>query len=244
MFVSVKGIYFNAVLLFGALAFAGCAPSEAAPKKRFKHKPATSQQTRAAEQLAQLAAPNVAFEGAVPRAAGELVRVFKRPITTGVIEAHEERLPDVVSRDERVALLQAQGWSLWPPNAAPELASALSHAHPGLSDCPFLMAVSDEPDDLFSEPQRTVTCFRTVENVEEALEREAVIRFHLGAALPCLELRSLTVREAASARIRDLKARCRQMGIAVLPKGSATEGSPAVTRRSKRNRTFTRRIHQ
>ncbi len=151
-------------------------------------------------------------------------------------------MADQTTAQERTAALVAQGWRPWPPWPAPELASALADAHPGLKECPYLLAASDEPKDLLVRPDRTVTCFESVAQMEEALEREAVIRFHQGQAVPCVELRSIKIKDLKQARVRALMHRCRAMGIVVEARGTKIERGREVRRRTKRNRAPTKPI--
>ena len=104
--------------------------------------------------------------------------------------------------------------------------------------------MSYEPDKLLSAPERTVTCFQSVQGLDEALEREAVIRFQRGEAIPCLELRSVKVADMKEPRIRDLRQRCRQLGVDFENRGTKVENSLEVRRRSGRNRHHTKAVRQ
>ncbi len=189
-------------------------------------------------------APMPSLEDAEIERPGALVRVFRRPITSGVILVKDERVTDAAGAAERTDELVAQGWKRWPPMPAPELASALAEPHPGLADCPYLMPASDLPRDLLTAPGRTVTCFRTVADLEQALDREAVIQYHQGQAVPCQELRAITIRDLREPRIRELRDQCRRMGITVTPRGTKAESHREVIRRSKRNRTAAKVINR
>lgn len=223
----------------------GCAKAPAATSTSRRAKPKAKPKSRRAEDVAALAAPSMLeLESSVPDPAGDLVRVYRRPITHGVIAVHDERVPGERAANERRAELLAEGWRLWPPSASPELAAALADAHPELVDCPFLFRVSQLPDNLLVEPRRHVTCFRTLAGLEEALEREAVIRYHQGQATPCGELRVMSTRERRSPGVRELQERCEAMGILIAPAPDTLGYELEISTRSKRNRTFTRRISQ
>ncbi len=175
---------------------------------------------------------------------GVSVRMYRRPMTSGVLEVHSERVANEATATERRSEMKADGWSDWPPMPAPELAETLAYAHPELANCSYLMPVTREPKDITDEPVRTVTCFEDVEEVEAALEREQVLGHQRGQAIPCLELRSIRPADMAKPRIRELRARCRQLGLSFELRGTKLERSREVRKRTKRNRKRTKMVVQ
>ena len=234
-------------LLLSMLASCGAPPppKQASGKKKRTKKISLEEET---DQLldAQVARLKISMDGdvdQVPEATGVLVRVFKRPMTSGVIEVFEAFAADEGSAAQHKAELSADGWRSWPPSPAPELANALADAHPALKDCPFLFAASDEPKDALEDPVRTVTCYKTVAEIAVALERERVLQYKYGMALPCQELRRISEKEWHRPTVLRLRAHCKAMGVDVEP-GLAKDAPVTLRKRAKRNRTIKRRIRQ
>lgn len=179
----------------------------------------------------------------VPQRTGVLVRMFKRPMTSGVIEVFEAFAANEGSAAQHRKELRTDGWQTWPPTPAPELATALADAHPALKECPFLFAASDESKSTPKDPVRTVTCYQTVTEVVMALERERVFVHQYGMLLPCRELRTISEKDWHRPVVLKLRAHCKAVGLDVQPT-LAKDAPLALRKRAKRNRTLKRRIRQ
>lgn len=158
--------------------------------------------------------------------------MWRRPVTTGVIQVHEERVLDAAAERARESSLLAAGWLAWPPTPAPEAANALAEAFPPLLDCPFLMEESEEPASWLEEPEAHIACFRSVAELDKAREREEQIQLRHSRALPCAELRAAP-RPADAAYRRELKEVCAAMG--ALPRELSEAELARLRRTEQRN---------
>ena len=163
---------------------------------------------------------------------GVRVRVWRRPVTSGVIQVAEERVADATAAQARVAALVSDGWHAWPPGPAPEAADTLAAANPAMRDCPYLMEESEEPENWLDEPAAHVACFQSVAELEKAREREEQILFRHSRAVPCAELRAAP-RPADAQYLRELKEVCAAMS--ALPREPSDEEIRKAARTEQRN---------
>lgn len=168
--------------------------------------------------------------------AGRLLRMYRRPVATGIIQVHEERVADLEGHRRGVTRLRRSGWRPWPPQPAPELAGRIA----GLDDreCPFLYAVAERAAEWPHPPERKLTCFSTVHELELALAREAQLHANHARTLPCVELRGLA-KEDFRPRVKELRAFCEAMGVEVEPDRDLVRRE---RRRRNRNSTMSQRI--
>lgn len=149
---------------------------------------------------------------------GMIVRVFRRSLTTAVITVQQERLTDEESAIERESKLIARGWKPWPPRAAPELTGQVAQIEPASKDCPFLMRTKAIPSHGLETPKYEISCFRTVQLMEDALDIQEKIELVYEQARPC---RELVGRPPADDKLRHkrLRKQCSRFGIKFDPYG-------------------------
>ncbi len=223
------------VLLIGAAVGLGCSSN---PKKTTTKKAQnTSKATDTGELKVAADEPNLLM---TPMLAGKLVRVFRRSITTGVIQVHDERVGTDSLVDQRVDALLLQGWKKWPPSPAPEFVVAMAEQNPDYGDCPFLAAVSDKVTSPVDLPQKRLSCFASVNELELALAREAQLRFMHAQALPCSDLARFS-RHDLQKRVKELRAYCTALGVHIKPNAALVTEERA---RQMLNTTLMRPISQ
>ncbi len=177
---------------------------------------------------------------------GIRVRMNRRSATSGLVTVHEERVSDDVAAAQRRLALEAQGWSPFPLEPAPELASVAAQSNPELAECPYLALASEGRADVSetgeARPQRIV-CYRTAVEFERGLDRERFLREHDARLRSCvLSLAGDLGRGLSVAARRAIIERCE--ATAPTREDDVVEVDAEVVLRTRRNRQPVRLIRQ
>ena len=138
--------------------------------------------------------------------------------TQVIITVFQERLTDEEAAIEREANLIARGWKPWPPRAAPELAGQVAQINPTSKDCPFLLRTKAVPAHGLEKPIYTISCFRTVKLLEDALDTQERIAMVYEQARPCGQLLGVPPADY-KLRQKALRDQCSRFGIKFNPYG-------------------------